>query len=291
MTNLLQKRLQEMAFTTLIQVDELAANLDDPQFVIFDCRHELSDPAYGKQVYVQSHIPNAHFVSVDHDLAATPNGSNGRHPLPDMQSFAAWLSGMGVSAATQVVGYDNAAGVYASRLWWMLRWLGHDRVAVLDGGWNAWSEAGQPSTREIPEPLATQFTAKPRDVNVDSAYVLANLKSPDMLIVDARSNDRFHGQNETMDPVGGHIPGAVNRLFKTNVDERGFFRPPAEMRDEFMALIGDTPVQNVVHQCGSGVSACHNLLAMEVAALSGSRLYPGSWSEWVADPARPIATD
>jgi thiosulfate/3-mercaptopyruvate sulfurtransferase len=280
-----------MTFTKLIQVDELAANLDNPQFVIFDCRHELSDPAYGKQVYAQSHVPNAHFASVDDDLAARPNGSNGRHPLPDIKTFAAWLGRMGVSAATQVVGYDNAAGTYASRLWWMLRWLGHDSVAVLDGGWNAWLDAGQSTTRDIPKPVAAQFTAKPRDVNVDAAYVLANLKSPAMLVVDARGNDRFHGQNETIDPVGGHIPGAVNRAFKTNVDERGFFRPPAELRGEFMELIGDTPVQNVVNQCGSGVSACHNLLAMEVAGLGGSRLYPGSWSEWVADPARPVATD
>ena len=291
MTHLLHKRFQTMAFTTLIQVDELAANLDNPQFVIFDCRHELGNPAYGKQVYAQSHVSNAHFASVDNDLSAIPTGCNGRHPLPDIEPFAAWLDSMGVTDDTQVVGYDNAAGVYASRLWWMLKWLGHDRVAVLDGGWSAWSEAGQPVTADVPALLAAKFNAKPRDVNVDADYVLANLKSPQMLVVDARSNDRFHGQNETMDPVGGHIPGAANRLFKTNVDERGFFRPPAELRGEFMALIGDTPVQNVVHQCGSGVSACHNLLAMEVAALTGSRLYPGSWSEWVADPARPIATD
>lgn len=280
-----------MAFTTLIQVDELAANIDNRQFVIFDCRHELGDPAYGEQAYAKSHIQNAHFASVDHDLAATPNGNNGRHPLPDIDTFATWLGSMGVTAATQVIGYDDAAGVYASRLWWMLRWLGHDRAAVLDGGWNAWTGAGKPTTREVPTPLAANFTARPRDVNVDAAYVLANLESPDMLVVDARSNDRFHGQNETMDPVAGHIPGAVNRLFRTNVDERGFFRPPAELRREFVALMGDTPAENVVNQCGSGVSACHNLLAMEIAGLAGSRLYPGSWSEWVADPARPVATD
>ena len=173
----------------------------------------------------------------------------------------------------------------------MLRWLGHESVAVLDGGWNAWMQAGQPVTQEVPTPAQAQFAAKVRDCNVDAAYVVANLESPQMLVVDARSNDRFHGQNETMDPVGGHIPGAVNRLFKKNVDDQGYFRPPADLRSEFTALIGDTPVENVVHQCGSGVSACHNLLAMEIASLGGSRLYPGSWSEWVADPARPVATD
>ncbi len=280
-----------MAYTTLIQVDELAANLDNPQFVIFDCRHELGDPAFGKQAYAQSHITNAHFASVDDDLSTKPNGSNGRHPLPDIEIFAAWLGSMGVTGKTQVVGYDSAAGVYASRLWWMLRWLGHESVAVLDGGWNAWMQAGQPVTQEVPTPAQAQFTAKERDCKVDAAYVVANLESPQMLIVDARSNDRFHGQNETMDPVGGHIPGAVNRLFKKNVDDQGYFRPPADLRSEFTALIGDTPVESVVHQCGSGVSACHNLLAMEIASLGGARLYPGSWSEWVADPARPVATD
>lgn len=281
-----------MAFTTLIQVDELAANIGNANFMIFDCRHELTDPTFGELAYAQSHIPNAHFASVDRDLSTEPNGSNGRHPLPDAEQFAAWLGKMGVSAGTQVIGYDNAAGVYSSRLWWMLKWLGHDEVAVLDGGWNAWLAADQPCTQEVPKPpLATQFIAKPRDVNVDAAYVLAHLQSPSMLVVDARSNDRFHGQNETIDPVGGHIPGARNRLFKSNLDDRGHFRSPDALRKEFTTLIGNTPVQNVVHQCGSGVSACHNLLAMEIAGMSGSRLYPGSWSEWVADPTRPIATD
>ena len=280
-----------MAFTTLIQVDELAANLDNPKFLIFDCRHELTNPEYGNKAYSQSHIPNAHFASVDHDLATQPNGSNGRHPLPDIQSFAAWLASKGVNAGTQVVGYDNAAGIYASRLWWMLRWLGHDQVAVLNGGWNAWTKAGHPTTQDVPEPKPARFIANPRDVNVDADYIVANLESRNMLVVDARSNDRFHGQNETIDPVGGHIPGAVNRLFKTNVDGEGFFRPASELQAEFTSLLGDTAVGNVVHQCGSGISACHNLFAMEIAGLGGSRLYPGSWSEWVSDATRPVATD
>jgi thiosulfate/3-mercaptopyruvate sulfurtransferase len=198
---------------------------------------------------------------------------------------------MGVTEGKQVVGYDNAAGVYSSRLWWMLRWLGHDSVAVLNGGWQAWLRAGKPTTTDIPEASPAKFVPHVRDVNVDADYVLTNLDSGNMLVVDARSNDRFHGQNETIDPVGGHIPGAVNRLFKNNVDDSGQFRPGEALQREFRALIGTTPVSNVVHQCGSGVSACHNLLAMELAGMSGSKLYPGSWSEWVADPKRPVATD
>ncbi len=280
-----------MTFTTLITVDELAANLDNAQFVIFDCRHELTNPEYGQAEYAKSHLPNAHFASVDENLSGRPTGNNGRHPLPDVDTFAAWLGAHGVTDGIQVVGYDNAAGVYASRLWWMLRWLGHDAVAVLDGGWNAWLRANKPITRTIPKAKPASFTPRVRDVNVDAGYVLANLDSGKMLVIDARSNDRFHGQNETIDPVGGHIPGALNRLFKKNVNEDGQFHPGAQLRSEFLALIGDTPVNNVVHQCGSGVSACHNLLAMELAGMSGSRLYPGSWSEWIADPKRPVATD
>ena len=280
-----------MALTTLIQVEELAANLDNPRFVIFDCRHELTNPDYGAAAYAQSHLPNAHFASVDLDLSSRPTGSNGRHPLPTADVFAAWLGSKGVTNDVQVVGYDNAAGVYASRLWWMLRWVGHDAVAVLDGGWDAWLAAGKPTTKDVPKPVPATFFPQVRDVKVDAAHIVANLQSGHMKVIDARSNDRFHGQNETIDPVGGHIPGAVNRFFKKNVDDSGRFRPGVELQREFRALIGDTPVQNVVHQCGSGVSACHNLLAMELAGMGGSRLYPGSWSEWVADPARPVATD
>ncbi len=280
-----------MAFTTLITVDELDANLANPKFVIFDCRHELTNPTFGDAEYAKSHLPHAHFASVDRDLAAPPNGSNGRHPLPDVATFAAWLGSKGVTDGVQVVGYDNAAGVYASRLWWMLRWLGHDAVAVLDGGWEAWLRAGKRTTQDVPQAKPATFTPRIRDVNVDAEYLLANLETDRMLVIDARSNDRFHGQNETIDPVAGHIPGAVNRLFKNNVDQHGQFRRGEELRREFETLIGTMPARNVVHQCGSGVSACHNLLAMELAGMSGSRLYPGSWSEWIADPERPVATD
>jgi thiosulfate/3-mercaptopyruvate sulfurtransferase len=279
-----------MAHTTLISVAELAQHVDDPGFVIFDCRHELTNPAFGSNAYAQAHIPNARFAALDRDLAAPLTGTNGRHPLPDPKVFAAWLSRMGVSNDKQVVGYDNAGGVYASRLWWMLRWMGHHSVAVLDGGWQAWTEAGQPVTSEVSAPKPARFQGTPQLAPVDANYVLRHLHSPDMVMIDARAPDRYHGQNETIDPVGGHIPGALNRFFKDNLTPQGFFKSPEQLGVEFKPHIGSGSPEKIVSQCGSGVTACHNLLAMEIAGLKGGRLYPGSWSEWIADPSRPRAT-
>jgi len=276
--------------TTLISVAELARHVDNPTFAIFDCRHELTNPAFGANAYAQSHIQNARFAHVDRDLAAPLTGKNGRHPLPDPEVFGAWLGRMGVSNDKQVVAYDNAAGVYASRLWWMLRWVGHQRVAVLDGGWQAWLEAKLPVTAEVPPSTQDRFTIAVQRSFVDAHYVLQHLHAPDMLLVDARANDRYHGQNETIDPVGGHIPGAVNRFFKENLTPSGFFKSPTQLRSEFALLLGKNSPEAIVSQCGSGVTACHNLLAMEIAGLPGGRLYPGSWSEWIADPSRPRAT-
>lgn len=278
-----------MSHSTLISVADLAQHLDDPALVIFDCRHELTNPEAGSQAYAQSHLPNARFAHLDRDLAAPLTGRNGRHPLPDLASFVAWLSRMGVSNTSQVVGYDHAGGVYASRLWWMLRWLGHQGVAVLDGGWQAWLAASQPVTAVVPTPTPRRFSGGAKDSPVDANYVLAHLHSRDMVLIDARANDRYHGQNETIDPVGGHIPGAVNRFFKDNLTPQGVFKSPEQLRKEFGALLGNANPGKVVSQCGSGVTACHNLLAMEIAGLKGARLYPGSWSEWIADPARPRA--
>ncbi len=279
-----------MNYTTLIPVAELAGNVDNPGWVLFDCRHELADPGSGPKAYAESHIPNARFAHVDRDLSARPDGSNGRHPLPDPELFAAWLGRMGVDSSKQIIAYDHAGGAYAGRLWWMLRWLGHDRVAVLDGGWDAWLKAGHPVSGEIPIPQAAQFTARPRKLAVDTRFVLDHLGKPDLVLLDARSSERYHGRNETIDPVAGHIPGAFNRFFKDNLDSEGRFKPAAVLREEFSRLLGGAAAGHVVHQCGSGVSACHNLLAMEIAGLRGSRLYPGSWSEWVADRSRPVAT-
>ena len=274
--------------TALISVADLAQHLADPAFVIFDCRHDLTNPEFGIQAYAQSHIPNARFAHLDRDLAAPLTGRNGRHPLPDPQVFAEWLSRMGVSKDKQVVGYDDAGGVYASRLWWMLRWLGHHSIAVLDGGLQAWLAAGHRVTPEVPRPSPGQISATVQEFPVNANYVLEHLHSPDMVLIDARANNRYHGQNETIDPVGGHIPGALNRFFKDNLTPQGFFKSSAQLREEFRPFIDDSP-EKVVSQCGSGVTACHNLLAMEIAGLSGGRLYPGSWSEWIADSSRPRA--
>ena len=277
-----------MSFTTLVDGATLAAHLDDAGWRVFDCRHQLADPAAGEAAYTAGHLPGASFLHLDRDLSGPTTGGNGRHPLPDPQRLAARLAAAGVSNATQVVAYDDAGGMIAGRLWWLLRWLGHERVALLDGGIQGWQAAGRPLSRTVPQPAPAVFAAAPRDWVVDAETVLANLDGGELCVVDARSPDRFRGENETLDRVGGHIPGARNRFFRDNLDADGCFRPAAELRREFSALLAGVAPAQVVMQCGSGVSACHNLLAMEIAGLPGARLYAGSWSEWCSDPARPV---
>ena len=272
----------------LVSADELAAH---PEWRVFDCRHDLRNTEYGRQAYARGHIPGALYLHLDEDLSGTANGRNGRHPLPEPAVFAQRMADCGVDAATQVVAYDNEGGIFASRLWWLLRWLGHDQVAVLDGGLAGWKRSKRALEESVPTVAPGRFTPHAQGMTVDTAQVLDDLQSPRMLILDARSPERFRGENETLDPVGGHIPGAVNRFYFDNLDDDGcFFKPAAELRSEFMALLGARQAAQVVQQCGSGVTACHNLLAMELAGLSGSKLYPGSWSEWCADPSRPVAT-
>lgn len=274
----------------LVSVSALSAHLDDPDWIVFDCRHDLADPDLGRRAYAQSHIPGARFMHLDDDLSGPKTGANGRHPLPDPAAFCLRLAGAGLSNRKQAVAYDASGGCYAARLWWMLRWMGHDAAAVLDGGWDAWVGDGREVTGEVVRPTARgDFRAVPRALSVDASYVENAIGKPDVLVVDARSADRFRGENETLDPVGGHIPGARNRFFKQNLAPDGRFKPAGQLKQEFCALINPLPPGHVVHQCGSGVTACHNLLAMEVAGLSGSRLYPGSWSEWCSDPRRPVA--
>ena len=277
--------------TTLVSTAEAQAHLDDPRWILFDCRHDLADVEAGRRAYAVSHLPGARLAHLDEHLSATKTGRNGRHPLPDPQAFARWLGEQGVGAGSQVIAYDASGGYYAARLWWMLRWLGHDAVAVIDGGFPAWERESRPLTAAVPQPVAATFVARPRDdLRVDAQRVLAAIGSSSMQVVDARTPERFAGRNETLDPVGGHIPGAINRLFMLNLEADGRFKPADTLRAEFRALLGSRPAAEVVHQCGSGVTACHNLLAMEMAGLAGSRLYPGSWSEWCADPARPVET-
>ena len=278
-----------MSYTTLVAAATLAAHLDDPAWLVIDVRHQLADTGYGERVYAENHIPGAVFLHCDCDLSGPMTGSNGRHPLPAVEKLAARLGEIGIGPQTQVVIYDDAQGMIAGRLWWLLRWLGHEQVAVLDGGFQAWQAAGGALTTELPLLRPTTFTAKVRDAMVDADYVRAFLQTSRMHLVDARSPDRFRGENETIDPVGGHIPGAVNRFFRENLQVDGRFKPAAELRAEWLMVLAGASPEQVVHQCGSGVSACHNILAMEIAGLPGSRLYAGSWSEWCTDCGRPVA--
>jgi thiosulfate/3-mercaptopyruvate sulfurtransferase len=278
-----------LPYTTLVSVTELAAHLDNPDWLVLDCRHDLGDTEMGRRAYAQSHIPGARFLHLDEDLSGPKTGRNGRHPLPAPEQFCARLAALAMTHDKQVVAYDASGGFYAARLWWMLRWVGHHSAAVLDGGWDAWLKAGLPMTARTPAIKPGAFDGTPHDCAVDARFVLNQLEQPHIRVVDARSAERFRGENETLDPIGGHIPGALNRFFKHNLTADGCFKPAAALRQEFSALLGAVPSAQVVHQCGSGVTACHNLLAMEIAGLSGSKLYPGSWSEWCSDPQRPVA--
>ncbi len=274
---------------TLISTEALAANLSDPDLVVFDCRHDLMDVQAGRNAYAADHIPGARFAHLDENLSGAKTGHSGRHPLPDIVALSNWLGQQGVAAGKQVVTYDASGGFFAARLWWMLRWMGHDTVAVLDGGLPKWKLENRPLTQAAPHSEPATFTPRAQDgLRVDVSTVLQNLRSPDMLIVDARTPERFAGLNETMDPVGGHIPGAVNRFFQSNLESNGTFKPASTLHREFIDLMNGHAPEQIVHQCGSGVTACHNVLAMEVAGLEGSRLYPGSWSEWCADRSRPM---
>lgn len=280
-------------YDTLISAEQLAAAQQaGTPLLVLDCSFELTDHDAGRKAYAAGHVPGAHYLHLEHALSAEKTGKNGRHPLPSREAFAATLAALGLNDGMQVAAYDNAGGMYAARLWWMLRWAGHRSVAVLDGGLAAWKAAGQPVSTEVPAPLpAGRFTLQaPLVATMDYEQVKANIGTGQRLVLDARAPDRFRGENETMDPVGGHIPGARNRLFKDNLGADGRFKPADQLRSEFNAITGDRPASEIVNQCGSGVTACHNLLAMEVAGLKGAALYPGSWSEWSAQPGAPIAT-
>jgi len=277
--------------TTLVSGDELAAHLNDPLWRIFDCRHDLQDTSYGEKAYAKGHIPGALFLHLDRDLSGEKNGLNGRHPLPTKEAFAAKMAACGVGPETQVVAYDNEGSIFASRLWWMLRWVGHTRVAVLDGGVPGWRRAKREFQVEVPSYPPANFPLRPGNAPFSADDVMERLDDKRVLILDARAPERFSGEEENLDPVGGHIPGAVNRFYFDNLDDAGcYFKTAEELREEFDHVLAGREAANVIQQCGSGVTACHNLLAMEVAGLAGSQLYVGSWSEWSADPARPVAT-
>jgi thiosulfate/3-mercaptopyruvate sulfurtransferase len=274
----------------LVTTAQLAEHLNDPHWMIFDVRHDLTDTQKGARAYAQGHIPGAFFRHIDDDLSAPKSGTNGRHPLPDQSAFAEQMAALGLSASRRVVVYDDAGGAFAVRLWWMLRWLGVREVAVLDGGFAKWAAEDRPVTSRVPEPQAVNndFILQ-TGMTVDTAFVLAHINDEQSPLLDARAPERFRGEVEPMDPVAGHIPGAANRFFQSNLNADGTFRPAAELRREYLSLLNGRAAQQLVHHCGSGVTGCHNLFAMELAGVAGSRLYPGSWSEWVADRSRPVA--
>ena len=279
--------------TTLITAADLAQHLTDPAWVILDCRHDLMNPNAGRDGFAIGHIQNAQFASIDDDLsgakAAAGAQFTGRHPLPERGALIETLRNWGINDSTQVVAYDAHGGMFAARLWWLLRWIGHPAVAVLDGGLAAWQSQGLPLVTPVAQRARGHITERPTLTHtVTVGDVVENLSTQRRTVVDARAADRFRGENETIDPVGGHIPGARNRFFKDNLLPDGRFKPGPQLKQEFAPLFSSAPA--AIMQCGSGVTACHNLLAMEVAGLHGASLYPGSWSEWCANPARPVAT-
>lgn len=281
-------------YTTLIDANTLAQHLSDPKWVVLDCRHDLMNPDFGRHAYAEGHLQNARLAHLDTDLSGPKSGADGafrgRHPLPERALLLDTLRAWGIDDDSQVVAYDAHGGMYAARLWWLLRWLGHGAVAVLDGGLAAWSAAGL-ALDTAPAPARPRGTLSERPTlvrTVTLAQMEGNLASARLQVIDARANDRFRGENETIDPVGGHIPGARNRFFKDNLQADGRFKDAATLRQELAPIVGAP--DNAVMQCGSGVTACHNLLALEVAGLPGAALYPGSWSEWCSSPTRPVAT-
>jgi len=271
--------------SALASTEELAQH---PEWRVFDCRHDLANPALGEQQYLEAHLPGALFAHLDRDLSAPTTGTNGRHPLPEVKSFIAWLGRQGLKATDTVVCYDAGPGAMAARLWWMLRWVGHEQAMVLDGGLAKWQREGRPLTAELPRFEPAPYPGKAKaSMHASLATVEKKLKRAALL--DARAPARYRGEQEPIDPVAGRIPGAKNRYNGENLSADGVFKSPERLRADFEAVLAGRKPEEVIHYCGSGVAACHNALAMEVAGLPGSRVYIGSWSEWSRDPARPIA--
>ncbi|HTP63638.1 MAG TPA: sulfurtransferase [Burkholderiales bacterium] len=269
----------------LASTEQLAQH---PEWRVFDCRHDLAKPDAGEQQYQEAHIPGALFAHLDRDLSAQKSGSNGRHPLPEARSFVAWLGKQGLKLSDTVVCYDGGPGAMAARLWWMLRWVGHEQAAVLDGGLAKWLREGRPVTAAVPKFEPASYPGKAK-ASMHASLALVEKKLKRAALLDARAPARYRGEQEPIDPIAGRIPGAKNRFNNDNLSAEGIFKKPELLRAEFSAVLSDRNPGDVINYCGSGVAACHNALAMEVAGLPGSRVYIGSWSEWSADPSRPIS--
>lgn len=278
-----------MAHTILVPTETLAGRLADPDWLVVDCRFELSDPESGRRAYRASHIPGAIHADLERDLSSPVTAASGRHPLPPVAELEATFSRFGIAPGTQVVAYDEGPGAYAARLWWMLRWLGHDAVAVLDGGFAAWTGEGRAvaAAETAREPAC--FRARPREWMLCTTADIPGLLARGEALVDVRGAPRFRGEVEPLDTVAGHVPGAVNLPFLENLGPDGRLLAPAALAARFRERAGIVPGRPVTCMCGSGVTACQGLLALESAGVTGGRLYAGSWSEWIRDPSRPVA--
>jgi thiosulfate/3-mercaptopyruvate sulfurtransferase len=280
-----------MPYTTLVDTGTLSQHLTDPLWAIVDCRFMLADSAWGGREYLAGHIPGAVYAHLESDLSGPVSGHNGRHPLPDPVALQRTFGRLGIGKGVQVVAYDQDNGMFASRLWWLLRWLGHEAAAVLDGGFAKWIAEARPAAAGQETRPARSFAGVPhREMTVDAVEVERLRKDPGARLIDVRAPERYRGEIEPIDRVPGHIPGAVNDHFMQNVDDRGLFRGSDALRARLTAALGGVAPDNAVCYCGSGVTACNTLLALELAGLHGVRLYPGSWSEWASDPSRPVAT-
>ena len=283
-----------MQYKTLVSVETLAKYLDNPNWAIFDCRFYLDDTNLGRQNYLAGHIPGAQYVDLENDLSSPIiPGKTSRHPLPDSESFAKTISNFGISDETQVVVYDDRGGGIAARLWWMLRWMGHESVAVLDGGIQEWQIQGHPLKMGEEKRVPAKFVPHPRNelmITVEDIMTMRN--DPANKVVDSRAEERYRGQNETLDPIAGHIPGAINAYYGDNfLEANGRFKDKDQLKSRFKEILGDTPANRTAFYCGSGVTANVNILAVLHAGLGDALLYPGSWSEWITDPNRPVTTD
>jgi thiosulfate/3-mercaptopyruvate sulfurtransferase len=279
-----------MSYKTIISAKDLIKNVNNDDFIIFDCRCDIGDSSYGIEAYNEGHIENSIFIDIDHDLASEKTSDSGRHPLPDPRLFSEKLSQWGMSNNKQAVVYDDAGGAFAGRMWWILKWLGHSNVAVLDGALGAWMSIGGKLTSKPTIFERAVFEPNPNDnmyvsiKDVEDAQYKMN-----KLIIDARSRERYLGIKDPVDPIAGHIPGAVSHPLGMNLDKNGHFKSPEELRHNFNKIIGDTVSSDIISMCGSGITACHNILALEICGIKDVTLFVGSWSEWITDKSRPVA--
>ncbi len=277
-----------MPYTTLISVEDLKKNLD--QCTLLDCRFNLADVKEGQQAYIQEHLPSSQYAHLDYDLSSPVTLQSGRHPLPQFDKFIDRIKNWGINPDSQVVVYDDTGGTFAARLWWLLKVIGHENVAVLNGGFSAWKKSGYPVTSEIVQMQPTSYTALPDSKSwCDLEELQQCLKKQSCLLIDARTVERYNGESEPIDPVAGHIPGALNQPLPLNIDENGYFQSPEKLKENYASYLENRNPEEVINMCGSGVFACHAILAIEIAGYGRTRLYPGSWSEWIRDPSRSIA--